>query len=64
MTDSNTSRRLIMFDTLKRQEMKNFALQYFKDHAGECARSETLAEDFGVPPVIVEVIRVLTGAGV
>ena len=63
MNDSNTSRRLVLFDTLKRQEMKNFALQYFKDHAEECARSETL-EDLGLPPVFVELIRVLTGAGV
>jgi speckle-type POZ protein len=64
MNDSNTSRRLIIFDTLKRQEMKSFALQYFKDHAVECARSETLAEVLGVSPLIVEMIRVLTGADV
>ena len=61
MNGGNCSRRLLLFNTLNRMKMKIFALQYFKDHAMECAGSKTLAEDFGVP-LCKEVIRVLAGA--
>eukprot|EP01036_Dinobryon_divergens_P024880 gene24880-33371_t len=60
MNVNSVCSRLLLFDTLKRKGMKNFALQYFKDHAGECARSETMAEDFGAP-LFKEVIRALAG---